>query len=95
MNWKNPVGLDLQVFGESAIERHAVGAQVFTKEKIAAHAIKARPANGVAVGHNPLAWVEPGNVATNRHDLTGELVAWNKWETGLEFTLMNVQVGST
>jgi hypothetical protein len=39
--------------------------------------------------------VEPRNVGANGDDLTCELVAWDKWKTGPEFALMNVQVGPT
>ena len=42
-----------------------------------------------------MARVELRNVGANRCDLTGELVPGNKWKTGPEFALMNVQVGST
>ena len=39
--------------------------------------------------------MEARNVGANGDDLTGELVAWDKWKTGREFALMNVQVGPT
>ena len=92
---KNPIGFNLQILGESTIQRHPVGSQVLTKEKIAAHAIKAGSADSVAIGNNPLARVKPRHIRADRDDLTRELMARDKWKPWSEFTLMNVKVRAT
>ena len=57
---KHAAGLHLQVIGKAAVERQAVGAQVFAKQAVPAFAVKAGSADGVAVRNDPLADAKPG-----------------------------------
>ena len=91
---ENPIRLHFEIFGKSAVQRDAVGAQIFAEQVVTPHAVKASSADGIAVGDNSLSDAEARYIRTDLHNLACELMARNQREPRSEFPFMDVQIGS-
>ena len=83
------------VFRKTAIHGDNVRFEVLAEQLIAASAVETFSTKLRVIGNNSVSNVEALDLGTNGSNLSNSLMARNKRESRQEFTLVDVQIGTT